>query len=94
MGYRIVYDDLGGKYEISSASRGKNPMLLWAFLGLLLLGSAVFWPEGSAKLRSWFIPGEDAVTVQAFQIMRDDLLRGASLGDAVEAFCRYVIHGA
>lgn len=45
------------------------------------------------KFRSFLIPGEDAVTVQAFQNMTDDLRSGATLGDAVEAFCRFVIHG-
>lgn len=93
MGYRIEYDRGNRVYEVRRERPCRFPLLLAACFGLFLLGSAYFWPEGAGMLRSALIPGEDAVTVQAFQTMTDDLRSGATITDAVEAFCRYVIHG-
>ena len=93
MGYRIEYDALGGKYEVRNRDKGRLP-LLPAALGLLLLGVAVFWPQGGQALRGMLIPGEDTLTIQAFQNMTDVLRGGGSLGDAVYTLCHAVIHGA
>lgn len=94
MGYRIEYDNLGGKYEISREKSGRFPFLLAVGCGLCLLGVCACWPEGAEKLQNWLIPGDDAVTTQAFHILRENLKNGAPVGKAVEAFCRFVIHGA
>lgn len=92
MGYRIEYDRGNGKYEVKKERPHHFVLLLGGFCLFFLL-ALNFWPEGAAALRSALIPGEDAVTVQAFQIMTDDLRSGASVYDAVEAFCRFVIYG-
>ena len=94
MGYRIEYDDFGGKYEISQERHSRFPLLLTVCVIVFVLGTAVFWPEGTEKLREWIIPGEDGATAQAFEIMRENLRNGVPVGEAVEAFCRHVIHGA
>ena len=90
MGYRIEYDGRAGKYEVKREGKGLPKVLL---CGVILIAALILWPQGAQKLRSFLIPGEDAVTVQAFHNMTDDLRSGATVGEAVEAFCRYVIHG-
>ena len=91
MGYRIEYDSCGSKYEI----RRENYFLLKiGFLMLLILALGLcLWPQGTRTLRSFLIPGEDAVTVQAFHTLTDDLRSGATIPDALEAFCQYVLYG-
>jgi hypothetical protein len=93
MGYRIEYDPGNGKYEVKSDKSVKILLILAGFAGMLLLIHH-FAPESAGILRGMLIPGEDAVTVQAFENMTDDLRSGAALGEALEGFCRYVIHGS
>lgn len=93
MGYRIEYDRGNGKYEITPTHPWRASLIFLGALGVFLVYASVLRPETVQFLRSVLIPGEDAVTVQAFQNMTDDLRCGASVSDAVEAFCRYVIHG-
>ena len=91
MGYRIEYDSQGGKYEVYRTYPFRFPLLLACALVLFLLLTFQFWPEGREVLRSAMIPGEDAATVQALQNMTQDLKAGASMSDALEAFCVEVI---
>lgn len=92
MSYRIEYDSRAGKYEVRK-DMDLFPLVLASF-GLFLLLTFCLWPTGAAELKAFLIPGEDAVTVAAFSAMTDDLRSGASIMDAVEAFCRSVIHGS
>jgi hypothetical protein len=91
MGYRIEYDGQAGKYEVRP-ERNVMPILL-LFVAAFLTAAFCFRPQIAQELRGFLIPGEDAVTVQAFRNMTDDLRSGATVGEAVEAFCRFVIHG-
>ncbi len=93
MGYRIDYDRGNGKFEISEVHPWRFLLMLAGTLSLFFFLAVHFWPDGAEVIRSFLIPGEDAVTVQAFQTMTDDLRSGASVSDAVEGFCRFVIHG-
>lgn len=93
MSYRIEYDNRIGKYEVRKGQPKKmSSLLIIAVVGVIC--GTMLLPEGVAELRSWFIPGDDTVTVQAFRNMTDDMRSGASLEDAVFAFCHYVIHGS
>lgn len=93
MSYRIEYDSRVGKYEVcKERGRGGMPILL-SGIGIIVVFSLLLWPEAGAAVRSYLIPGEDAVTVQAFHNMSDDLRSGADLKDALYTFCRHVIHG-
>lgn len=93
MGYRIEYDRENGRYEISHMRTWQFPLMLAGVLGVFLLLVMHFWPEGAAVFRSALIPGDDAVTLQAFRNMTADLRSGATVPDALETFCRFVIHG-
>jgi hypothetical protein len=90
MSYRIEYDCSVGKYEV----RRQNNRY-YAGLGILaVLLCCLVWPRGREVLVSVMIPGEDAVTAAAFQVMTDDLRTGSGLGQAIMDFCRVVVHGA
>ena len=65
-----------------------------AFLLLGCLGVRTLWPEGTGVLREMLLPGELTPTEQAFSILMTDLRYGEPVGEAVTAFCRYVVeHG-
>ena len=93
MGYRIEYDWGNGKYEVREDHPWRFSLMLVGAFGIFLLFAPLFWPERVAAVRSVLIPGDDAVTVQAIRNMTDDLRSGATLQDALEAFCRFVVHG-
>ena len=93
MGYRIDYDRGNGKFEVSESHPWRFPLILGGLICLLFMFTPHFWADGVCALRSALIPGDDAVTVQAFQTLTEDLRSGTSVAEAVEAFCRLVIHG-
>lgn len=94
MGYRIEYDTGNQKYEVHQVAAWRFPLMAaGAFIGFLLLTWA-FWPEGAELIREAMIPGDNAQTVQALQGMAEELRGGASIRDAVTAFCREIIAGA
>ncbi len=91
MGYRIVYEQRSGKYQVE-----KQPFMGlrgWTGLcfGAFLLLTSLFWQDGREVLAEYLIPGENSVTLSAARGLRDDLRSGAELEDALEAFCREVI---
>lgn len=94
MSYRIEYDGRIGKYEVRKKSEWSIPFLITLAFAAIISLSYVLWPEGHAWLQSYLIPGEDAVTIQAFQNLTNDLRSGAAVSEAVYSFCRFVIHGA
>lgn len=90
MSYRIEYDTRIGKYEVKAEKNSFLPVIV--IIGMLIL--AVYITRGEGELRSFLIPGEDAVTAAAFHTMADDLRSGAGLWSAFTDFCRVVIRGA
>ena len=87
LSYRIEYDSRIDKFEVRSIRHGGRNLFLLMGIGFCLA------PEYRNTVRSFLIPGEDAVTTLAFQTMSDDLRSGASLADSFYEFCRMVIHG-
>lgn len=95
MAYRIEYDTKAGKFEIRQDRQGSLfPMLLAVCFGLFVLLTFCFWEAGADFIRSVLIPGEDAATLEALRNLTADMRDGIPLGEAVEAFCRELIHGA
>lgn len=92
MGYIIEYDSFEKRYEVRRTYPFRFGLLLAAAVALFLFLSFQFWPKGSAFLRAALIPGEEAVTVQAFENLTQDLKAGAPMAEALEAFCVEVIH--
>ena len=68
--------------------------LTGAFLLTFALLTLQFWPRGRDVLEEVILPGDAAVTKQAFSVMTEQLRRGEAVSDAVAAFCREVIDGA
>lgn len=94
MGYRI-------DYGASEARKRSAPIIrhpVWAmtmcFFALFLVFTAFFWPEGRDALCDVVLPGDGAVTAAALQGMVSDLSEGATISEAVTAFCREIIAGA
>ncbi len=92
MSYRIEY---GGGNAVRKPGRGNRlPVLTAGAFLLFLLLTQAFWPEGSAALRDFLIPGDSEVTTQAFSAMSEDLCEGIPISDALMAFCREILtHG-
>ncbi len=90
MSYRIEYDSKVNKYEVKPEKNYLMPIMVFSAMILVLF---FFQSDRADAVCSFLIPGEDAVTVQAFSAMTNDLRSGAELWDAVEVFCRAVIHG-
>lgn len=90
MAYRIVY---GSDPPIIKQKRPVLRLQILTALFLLLFTVSVrsIWPEGTAKLQQILIPGELTITQVAMTDMVQSLRDGASLDDAVTAFCHQVI---
>lgn len=84
MGYRIIYG--GAKH------RGKLFPLVLLFLAAVLLGVCLV-PEGRRAVQAAFIPGDEAVTRQAYTVLRSALEKGEDLTRAVVQFCRKAASG-
>lgn len=91
MGYTIEYDPCGAKYEVRRTHPLRFTVLLICAVGLFLILTLNFWPEGWKILRSVLIPGEDFITLQAIMNMIHSLKAGAPVTAALEAFCIEVI---
>lgn len=93
MAYVIEY---GGQVPAGHLVAKKKHYGWLAAVGCLVLVGAVqyFYPEIMEQVKQLLIPGEDAVTVQAFENMVEGLRDGGSLSDCVTVFCREVIYGA
>lgn len=91
LSYRIEYDSRIDKFEVRSIRHGGRNIFL--LMGIGFLAVSCLAPEYRNTVRSFLIPGEDAVTTLAFQTMSEDLRSGANLADAFYEFCRMVIHG-
>lgn len=92
--YRIEYDGRAGKYEVRRYSPYRLPALLFTAACLFLLLTFAFWDAGADYIKEALIPGENAVTIAAFENLADRLRQGERLTEAVAAFCSDVIHGS
>lgn len=94
MGYVIRYD-CGESHSGSASSRCSRLTAMTAgFLLAFLLLTKLFWPEGSAMLRQFLIPGDPDVTSQAVSVLVDELRAGKPMGDTVQAFCAEILNHA
>lgn len=94
MGYRIVYGSEREQADQTTNRWGRIRLLTAVFLLALILGTRLFWPEGTQLLRDVLLPGEAGVTSTAFSQMVTQLQEGEPFGQAVVGFCQYVVgHG-
>ena len=94
MGYRIEYD-LGQKKRYIIKFRWERAAAMTAgCLALFGLLTNLYWPAGARALREFLIPGDTAVTGQAFEAMVEDIRSGTDISDAVTVFCREILEHA
>lgn len=89
MGYLIEYDKgMTKKRAIYRKKSGAGRILALA----LLLGTMLL-PAGRTALRNLILPGNEEITAHALEALAEDLKAGDTVGEAVEAFCKEIIHG-
>ena len=92
MSYQIIYDSKD-KHIANKQNRRRHTGLTVCILSILILGILRISGWGDA-LWQYMIPGDLAITTEAFQNLSDSLQNGQSLSDAVFVFCDTVIQGA
>ena len=94
MPYRIEYDKSNQKYEIRNQNTYRFHLILLASYIVFFILTSTFWPEGRALIQELMIPGDNAVTSEAFSTMTRELRSGASFNDAIYTFCYEIIDDA
>lgn len=92
MGYRITYENghIHKKTVRSSQFRWKR----WgAGAAVAALAVTLLIPRGRLWVREVILPGDAEVTAAALEGMVSDLREGEPMGEALETFCREIIHG-
>ena len=92
MSYQIIYGSKDIKI-IRKPKKRKSTGLMVCMVGIFILGLLRFSGLGNA-LWQYMIPGDPAVTTEAFQNLSNSLQNGESFPDAVFVFCETVIQGA
>ncbi len=89
MAYIVRY---GGQVpaEQRQSRRSRKKWRITAAVLLAAVAVRYFWGDEITRI---LIPGEDAITVEAFANFLNSLGQGEELGDCVTAFCREVIYG-
>ena len=90
MSYVVRYDGMVDEKTLQQMPRkGRKGVAVLILVAAMTIGN--LYPQAVAELRSWLIPGEDAVTVAAFHSFQDMLEDGAPFGECVTAFCMEVL---
>ena len=92
MGYRITYENghIHKKTIRSSQFRWKR----WgAGAAVAALAVTLLIPRGRLWVRDLLLPGDEDVTAAALGSLVEDLSAGEPVGEAVQTFCREIIHG-
>ena len=94
MAYKIIYDYDAQKYEVCEKKHSHFYAYCAVVFAVFVMLTCLFWPEGKRELQDLLIPGDNAVTMEALENMKDSLIDGVDLKTAVSGFCREIIHGA
>lgn len=93
MGYRVEYGSVRKVRNLDSRF-SRKAAFTGMFLLLFLVLVKICWPQGSAILQEFFLPGNGAVTAAALDTFAEELRSGESLVQAFTAFCRQVLGSA
>ena len=92
MAYRISYD--AEKQSKKTLSPFRCLVLTACFFACFLWLVSSFWPEGQELLRQLLIPGDPDITLEAAEVIAQELGSGFSMTDAARNFCLAVLeHG-
>ena len=92
MSYRIEYGPPIPPQYLKKSSSKRLQLMTAAFLLLFTLFIRQFFPSGIQELRQLLLPETHTVTQMALDAFMVDLRNGEPLGDAVTAFCTYIIN--
>lgn len=93
MSYRIQYG-IGNKYHrLHNKVSGKGS-LVGLFLMACLVLCCIFWESTKSVLVDLLIPGDEAVTVAAFENMAVRLKSGEGIIESFRSFCHDILTGA
>ena len=91
MSYHITYGKDISRYPLS-VKPWKKPVIYAAIaLTVIIIAHVTGF---SAAIWRFLLPGDPAVTETALLGMLENITGGASLSDAVTAFCQEIVHGA
>ena len=92
MGYRIDYGPMKKVRGVEKRT-SRLAALTGVFLLLFVITVCCAWPEGTAVLRDWLLPGDPVVTAAAMEELSDSLRTGESVFHALSDFCNRVLEG-
>ena len=92
MGYRILYDN--DNMQIAAIATKKSGTRIIAVLLILTLMVGGLKLIGWDRLKYYLLPGDPDVTQAAFCSMMENIKTGATVKDAVTAFCVEIIENA
>jgi len=94
LSYQIQYPIKNHFEEKYHFKERKNPTFSIAAILCVILLIVSVYIVGIDTLLEYIIPGNDALTISAFQQMQDNISSGMPIGDAVTAFCTEIIESA
>lgn len=81
------------QYGNSSPNKPPNwTPLLVCITAVLLFTALCVHPSGREVVYDYLFPGGGKTAGQALETMAEDLRQGGPLSDAVESFCREILH--
>jgi len=91
MSYAVEYNpELRRTYPIKKQKMYRVPIKPIAITIVVL---ASFYTAYRLGILRWIVPGDPAVTTDAFSTMIEDVRSGQGVSDAVFSFCKNVISG-
>ena len=91
MSYRVEYGPPIPAQYIKRSKPLRIQIMTAVFLLLFTLLVRQFFPSGTRQLRQILLPETHSITQDALDALMSDLRNGEPLGDAVTAFCVYII---
>lgn len=91
MAYRIQYSEIMKKETIQETTNKHTFMLRLVAVAILILTLTLLSKTGKLD---YLIPGDKAVTKQAFSTMVENVKAGDAMDTAFTAFCKDIIHGS
>ena len=92
MSYYVEYNpELRKRYPITEKATNQKLIRRFIYAAVAVVGFYCVVQSGLAKL---LLPGDPDATISAFSEMVTDVKSGNGVGDALLAFCKYIISNA
>lgn len=91
MSYKIQYSPETSSHYPQCGSKKSINLKRW--LTVVMVVAAVLWMR-LYGVPDFLIPGDPEVTKTAASVMVDEIKNGATVGNAITAFCKTILDGA